>query len=510
MDRRSFIGGALAAGFAARSLQAWAARPIAVALAAGPEARWAVGNTAFPLVTTQFIDRQANSLNSRKLCHAPPGSGLSAVALGFPGFGVEREEQDLPAPYRVTASVEYPLGSPPKRVLFRGEASAVVTPGSTVLRSDPLPVTIPAGATFAVKVHAAWQGAFWLSVWTAAHAPGEWTARGRDLPDHTLDTEPQAATNPAVGFGPFVYAALDRPVPVVGVLGDSIGVSASDWPDPATGNASWGRAMRGVLPCLNLSKGGDTFRGYLARGAGRDRALDGAISDLILEYGSNDLFGGTPPDRLREELRQASAPFLKRGVRCYAVTILPRSLSADGWSGAKGQRLRNPKAEPVRVAYNDWLRGHWRELGLSGIFDIAHAIDPRDSGLWWYDGGLVGAPRRVAAGFATLAGGGVSAVAPARYSGAASTGEGYRPGSRFGCIVQAYPGTQGGGARVSAEAGPDGGIDRYGVVAPGAGYTYPPMVGVPGPWTGDGIHPNARGFDEMIVRADIGPHAFLR
>jgi hypothetical protein len=224
--------------------------------------------------------------------------------------------------------------------------------------------------------------------------------------------------------------------------------------------------------------------------------------------GNNDLFGNSPADAMGRFLESATAPYRGRGVRCHAVTITPRSHSGDGWIGATNQQPSNAPAEQVRRDYNAWLRGHWKAAGLAGIFDIAHAVDPSDSGLWSFDPGATAAPHSVAGGFASVAGGRVTAIAPARYTDSASSGRGYLPGSRVACVVQNYPATPGSGAAAHAEIGADGRVGRFVVDAPGAGYEQPPMIGLAGPWTGDGVHPSARGFNEMIARAGIGPNVF--
>ncbi len=504
MDRRSFLTGATAlAAFALLRGRA------TVLLAATPDREVAVGNTFFSISDSRFADSTNNSLNSRKLCFAPTGSGIGALELAYLGFGFDHTEADLPGGYTVSASVEYPLGSTPRRVLFGGQPTVAVPPGAVMRRSDPLPVSIPAGARFAVKTHATWQAPpFWLSIWSASHLIGEWTARGIDVPDHTLDNETLRTTNGVEGFGPIVYGTLERPTPVVGMVGDSLGVITGDWPDPSIGHNGWGRAMRGVLPFINLSKGAGNFHGYFRRETGRTMILHDAVTHVIMELGGNDLFGGAPVEVVSNDLQTATAPFLGAGVHCFAVTFTPRSHSTDGWISTQNQRLLTPQSEPARRAYNDWLRTHWRGLGLAGVFDIAHALDPHDSGLWSFDEGTAAAPRNAAAGFATVAGGRVNEVATAHYNNGVSAGEGYQPGSRLACVVQTYPGTPGGGAAVHAEIGAGGQVDRFVVDAPGAGYSYPPMVGLPGPWTRDGGHPNARGFNEMIVRAGIGPQAF--
>jgi hypothetical protein len=458
-------------------------------------------------------DTTNNSLNSRKLCYAPTSSDITDIILAFSGFGLNNPEQDFPVSYNVTAAVEYPLGAPPIKVWFNGAPSAQVTSGRVLVKSDPLPITIPAGAMFAVKTFATWTtGNFWLTTLTAAAMVGEWTNRGIGLTDHTLDNTPQTPTWNLAGFAPVVYATLATPCAAVGLVGDSWGTITGDWLNPAVGHNGWGRAMRGAIPLINLARGGDSAANYFSRPEGRNLVLRNGITHCIWEMGGNDLFGGASIGAMIGNLEAAIDPFLDRGIKCYAVTLTPRSTSIDGWMTASGQTPVSAAVEAVRVPYNAWLRANYASVGLSGVFDPAHAVDPNDRGIWGADpniGFAVGTP---CAGFATLSNGGIASVANAPYTGNSSAGGPYPSGTQtVPCIVYPYPNTGGSGAGVTATIDPSfNGVGSYTVTTPGSGYTYPPMISTAGTWTADGVHPNSRGWNEVLnACGNIAPETFV-
>lgn len=467
-----------------------------------------VGNSIFALPDNIVDDTTNNSLNSRKLSYAPTASAITDLVLALPGFGLNNPEADFPVTYTAALSVEYPIGTTPVRVYFGGTASVTVPPGRVLVKSDPLPIHIPAGAQFAVKSYVTWPvGHFWLGTWNASLSVGEWTNRGTNVVDHTLDNTVIGTTTNVGGFAPIIYATLSAPISTLGLIGDSIGNSTNDQPDLAVGYNAWGRALRNKIAFINLSRGSDSMAFYLQRPEGRNLILRDAVTHVLIEGGGNDLFGGLSAAAIEAQLQSIIGPFIDRGVKVWGMTFPPRSTSTDGWITTVNQTVGNVPAEAVRQTYNSWLRANWQTIGLSGYFDVAHAVDPTDSGKWSVDAGA--GPGTAASGFATLSGGAIASVAPATYqAGANSQGSAYPNSASINAIVYNYPNTPGSGAVVHATTNGSGNVTGYVVDTPGSGYTYPPMVAPIGAWTNDGTHPTPRGFDEIIKQTGLSPELF--
>ena len=491
-------------------------------------ARWALPNGAdaagqspaamHPLMAASWqqatndatiTDTLNNALNSRARCMAPRGSGLRDIVLGFPGWGLKAIERPWPGPYRVTACVEFPVGTF-HPVYIDGQRIQTVFPGSETVMFEPCPIQIPAGATFYVKCFALWDGGFWMGRSQACiPALGEWTNRGVGLSDQTLTSTAFRTTDLAAGFRPAVFARLDKPGVVLGILGASQEMAyGTDSSDPNTGALFIGRAMRNVFPVMNLSRAGDSLGQYLYRNDARRHLLLGRLTHLVLALGSNDIFAGIPVEKTMSWLRHAAEPYMANGMRVYGMTVLPRSTSSDSWVTAKNQVPVNAAFERTRVAFNARLMGRWRAMGFAGMFDGAHAIDPGDRGVWGVDDL---SPGYGGGGFASMVNGSVAGVRLGVMGPNGPGGGGYPPNSLVPCAVLNAPeDALGTGAVVAMRTDGVGKGVSFSVQNRGLSYQYPPLIAARGQWCAhDGVHECKRGYDAVIAGSNLGPGAFL-
>ena len=468
----------------------------------------AIGNSNFVMAEAGFADAVNNSLNSRKICFAPTASKISDIVLAFTGSGLNNPETDIPNAFTAKVSVEYPLGSTPQRLYFNGADNVVVTPGRTFYKSDPLPISIPAGAQFAVKSYITWTGTLWSAQWSASQQAGEWTNRGTGLADNSLNNTVLTNTTALQGLAPAIYASIQTPIPVVGIIGDSIAALAADSVDLAVGYNGWGRAMRGQIPFINLGRAGETFANWNTRHEGRCLILRNAVTDVIIQYGHNDIFlSGTSAATLLSYVKATADMFNAQGRRCWGVTVGPRTTSTDAWLTIGNQTLASVPNEAIRQTYNATLLANYASMGLAGVFDLGHAIDPQDTGKWPCDPGAP-AVTALGRGFPTMLNQGIQSVTFAVYASNGSAGAGYANNTTYPCVVLPYPNTTGQGAVVNAVSNAGGQITNYTVVNSGASYSYPPMVHPIGQFTIDGIHPSARGWSQCIVNMGLAPESF--
>jgi len=237
------------------------------------------------LLTEEFADKTNNSLNSRMKCMAPPG-GLQNLRVALPGFGADFGDRPLPSGYTATCAVEYPVGTFTP-FTFSGGNSVGVRPSLGLSFSDILQISIPGSATFYIKTYAKWpRGNFWLAPQCASTLTDEWTARGTDLADQTMSAAPLGTTGTA-GFGPSILSVGLSPAKALGIIGDSIGF-APDSPNPIDASKFIDQAMRGEIPTINLSRGGDTFQHHATESRGRKSLLIGRVTSLIVVLGVND------------------------------------------------------------------------------------------------------------------------------------------------------------------------------------------------------------------------------
>lgn len=460
--------------------------------------QFSVVNGAIPL-TTQ------NSLNSRMACYAPATAGIVDLVLTFPGFEFVNPEAVIPTAYTVTAAVEYPTGvfTP---FTVGGSRTLSITPAEAVYSFDPLGLYIPAGQKFYIKCFAQFSaGNFPLCMLCASNLTSDWTTAGTNVTDHTLDATVLASSSPVVGFSGSVYAKFTTPQKAIGIIGDSVAYAGSDTCDPNTGARYMDRAMRGVVPAINLATAGDTAANFLQQPAGRELLLNNLVDSVICEYGRNDINGGITLATIQSRLQAIWSIFTGYGMKVWQATITPQTTSTDGWSTAAGQTVSNATAEALRLQVNAWIRTNWQALGISGFIDQAWAVDPTDSGKWSADG----SSGTYAAGFCTLSAGAVTACTIPVYNGGNNGGGGGYPGSAtVACTVRGYPGETGALPTITATTNGSGVVTSFNIISPGSGLLYPPMVAANGAWTGDGTHPNARGYNEIIYFSGLGPTSF--
>ncbi len=210
---------------------------------------------------------------------------------------------------------------------------------------------------------------------------------------------------------------------VFGILGDSItrpfGIDSDD---PTLNKGFIGRAMRNAFPVYLVNRSGDTLTNFVRTHRGRQLMLQDAVTHLIIASCRNDLAALTATVAAGA-LQNIIGMFHSHGVRCYAFTALPTTKSTDGWAIRANQTIAHPDQEPQRSLYNDWLRRDWRSVGLTGIFDVAAAVENKATGYWNADG----APGFGAAGYATLTAGSITGVSTGLHRLAG--GRGYPPDS---------------------------------------------------------------------------------
>lgn len=459
------------------------------------------------LANNSTADTTNNTFNSRRLTVAPATSAITDIILGFAGFatvGGVGTEIVLPNNYTVTASIEYPIGTTPTQVTFNGATSLTVTPCKLVFKSDAMPIYIPAGAEFAVKCFVSWTGAFWYGNLAATFA-GEWTNVGTGLADHTLDLT-NFSNNNQGGFGGFsaiIYGRIQVQLPVVGVAGDSISVGTSDAQDGTYfASGVFARGLHNKASMLGLGIGGATAANFVITPFGKHAAARDHITHLIIQLIVNDISAGTPLATLQSNLQAIAEIFQVRGTKIFGWTCMPHTSSTDGWISYANQTVT--AFESTRVAYNAWLRANWQSLGFSGLIDADRAIDPTATGKWGFDAGASVVYTSPALGIATLSGGTVASVT---YTNG-SAGAGFGNNVTVPWVAQTWPGETGSGASGTATSNSSGQLTTWTVTNPGNNYQSPPLIAPSGIWTVDGLHPIARGVNQIIVGSGFSPSMF--
>lgn len=287
--------------------------------------------------------------------------------------------------------VEYPLGTFTP-VLYSGAATAVMTASGKQISSDPLAITIPAGATW-------WEHTVNVSGATTPMCTIELPATAATL--GVLDSKYAFSTAPAhqsagqastFMFGSvLISGTVTGPAAAKSVfmVGDSIlwgtgditaagakqGTSSLDRTLDVAGIghakfAIGGMSASDLVTIINAAN--PQWVAYLA-------AVKAVCTHTIFEYGVNDFVLGQTLSQLQASAQTVVGAF--SGKINGISTLSPRTTTTDGYATVANQTAKTDGQWPSAPAYNASARA--LPTNFSYCVDFADAcMTARDSGIW--------------------------------------------------------------------------------------------------------------------------------
>jgi hypothetical protein len=246
-------------------------------------------------------------------------------------------------------------------ITFAGLSSVTINPGQ-VVRSDPLPVNLPKGTGFYVRVY--------CSVVTSAtmnfplgraHNPNLFESNVVSA-DNTASTGTWTGNN-SFSCGPVrIDGTTSSRLPAVVMIGSSTFEGFKDIEDtttPGGGQYGWGwirRLCNGANGLIHVAKSGETAQAftldhYRARGpmwSGCEYAIEG--------YGANDVTNGRTLAQIQVDKLRIWTAMANRRIQVWTPTLHPNlTTSTDSFATTGNQ---TPAAtNSVRTGLNDWIRG---------------------------------------------------------------------------------------------------------------------------------------------------------
>lgn len=287
-------------------------------------------------------------------------------------------EKATGAPATIEAWIEYPQGEY-TRLTFAGSQVGTIPNGGS-LESDPLSITIPAGAIYYEWVH--------LS--NPLGVISNYAAKGLDRVKigDTATTEMLEPGDP-LSAAVTIYCAsavIGRTTkPSVFLIETERGAGYNESRPTAGGDT--GGIGRAVGPAFAYTRGtieADTLEYLAAPTSGypfstfmKRRAVADYHSHIVVNLGFRDLQRGRIADELYSWLVSLCAYFAPKPV--FIGTIAPMTASTDAWSTVAGQTPSGYESQ--RVTINRYIR---RGIpGAAGVIDSARAVETGfDSGLW--------------------------------------------------------------------------------------------------------------------------------
>lgn len=332
-------------------------------------------------VATRCYHAQSSSTSNKQMMSRTVHRMRSAVEwvqVAWPNWYASSTSGELSyaAPTSIRASIEYPLGTTPTRLLFNGQQTGLI-PSGTTLFSDRLDIAIPLGAAFAVKVWAA------NTVGIVFTATATTAVDGSDYGVTTADNTGNT-TNPPAGTIAFPPVAIisDTTAPSVFLIGDSISQGTNDTADE--GGGVRGIVARSIAPFNAFicgAQSGEQASTIAVRSRFERRlALSAFCTHVVSNYGRNDVANSRSQAQITADLQTIFGYFGTKPV--FQTTLTPTSTSSDSWATTVNQTT--DATNTVRIAVNSDIRGGL--TGMSGVFDVADVLESaRDSGLWRAD-----------------------------------------------------------------------------------------------------------------------------
>ncbi|MFO1055947.1 MAG: SGNH/GDSL hydrolase family protein [Dongiaceae bacterium] len=326
-------------------------------------------------------DGKAVRFNAR-MSMSTPKAGVSWSLFALRYIDCSTANAANPTPLDLRAALEYPAGTFWPATWPNNSQEIALSPGEPV-ESLMLPVTIPAGARFWVRVYGIVPaGGRWpLTSVLCDSTTGSGQEEGNSLPDKTRSGSiPNVGT--AYSFLPPLAVTAEPADPAgcaaIGILGDSIAVGAND--SSRTEYRGFAqRALANRWGWINLAEAGYALGSYsnTALRQWRWHAMPG-LTHVFTNLGTNDLGAGAALGIMQTNLRTIAHSLDGLGIRLIPATLAPRTNA-----GNSGPRASDPAAAwATRRSYNAWLRGN--PTG-HGFVDLAAVTESGATGLWRTD-----------------------------------------------------------------------------------------------------------------------------
>lgn len=275
---------------------------------------------------------------------------ISSLKLAFANWFVNAAASGVEAgtggTKTVEASIEYPADTF-TRVTF-DEANVGSVSDSATLVSDETPVSIPDGAQFWVRQYIECQGSGKVAYTTPASAGTiAMTGEATEVPAVSNKVMGGAVAGPAQVYPAGIFGRTAQNA--VLVVGDSRAFGeAGDATMQDTGEI----APSVQVGVINAGVPSDRAMWFKASSSLR-RGLAAYCSDVICQYGINDIRGGgSSLSTLQADVKAVYALF--PDSRIWQSTIEPGNTSTDNWATLANQAVASTSV--VRAGFNDWLR----------------------------------------------------------------------------------------------------------------------------------------------------------
>lgn len=329
----------------------------------------------------------ANNQTSRREHNAPPQGAITNLRFIDLGWYIATVGH-VPASsnaYTIKKFLEYPAGVF-TQVTWGGATSVVVGVGLQQT-SDPVAITIPAGAKY-------WERTVQISGSAATmpviELPAGSSAIGASDGNSLSDLGNSGTINPTSGIATIGSAAIIGDIAAANVRtfvvhGDSIAFGEGDISSVGANMSSgWiSRGLAGLFAHVRIAKRGQAaseVAGNASSAMANFIASLGNYTDAIFELGINDVSAGRTQAQILADQQTIYGKF-PAGVRKWQTTLTPRTSSTNSYADAAGQTVKTDGSMGSLLAINAAIRA--KPAGVFGVIDASdYASTARDTGIW--------------------------------------------------------------------------------------------------------------------------------
>lgn len=321
---------------------------------------------------------------SRRSHYASPQGAISNLKFVDCGFYIDASFAiaNAPASYTIKRYLEYPAGVFTQ--VTWSAATSVSISGAHVV-SDPVAVTIPAGAKF-------WERTVHISganrTIPMIELPDFSATIGADdtyaLSDMGNSGTPSGSATNFLGSVAIIGTVAKGNARAFVVAGDSITWGLGDVTSVGMKGASgwFARGLDPLFPWMKVARSSVRTEHVLAYGAPVTNLLASVgFTDFVTALGTNDLWQGINHAATVISNQQAIAASWASGKRFYMPTLPPWTSSTDTWVTTVNQTERVDGFWSELDALNGLIRAH--PAGVTNHVEAADAtMSARDSGIW--------------------------------------------------------------------------------------------------------------------------------
>ncbi len=318
-------------------------------------------------------------------------------------------DADGPNPITVRAAIE--IAEAPGitvPVTFGGSLSATLDPKAGVVISDPVGITLAPGQLFAVRTNVTVTSGQQFPIGYVVQA-GSLVGSEAAVSENSLrNTSASVVYNTGFfagtavpGYSPIaILGETAYPASSVGLFGDSIlnatgdSVSVGLIRGQSAGFGARGLLLPngGLIPHVQLSRGGQGLNGFSTALAGLDihRRLFAAnyVTDVLCHMGTNDIASGATFAGMQASYKKFWAHFKYRGKRVTQSLIMPRVTGT--YTSAAGQTpIAGFEPGGIRDQTNAWIKTQVGQGLLDDVIDTnPYVEDQANPGRWASPGGV--------------------------------------------------------------------------------------------------------------------------